>query len=120
MTGHEWPARIAKIRSLLVPIARSQKGPTVINSFDPFRSIVFGAHPFGASRPTSKIRDWRFKTSVDTVNCNYWEAWEEDSKSPEKYHLSRSYLTLYSLEAGKETEVLALHCDPLETSQVKS
>ena len=98
---------------MLEPISRTKKHLT-IDRANVARSVVLGTHD--GSRPGTDYRDWRFSTSVETLQGMYFEQWRPGQEGSLK--LIKAYLSIYKLKSvrsvGFEREILCLHCDPAE------
>lgn len=80
-------------------------------------TIIFAMH--GGSRPRSNYQDWRFPTYLLSYQAGYFEIWNSLDSRQRLWHLSKAYLSIYEVDRSvrKETELLALHCDPDENGR---
>ena len=77
------------------------------------RELLIAVH--SGARPDTSPTDWRFTTITTGVRASYHERWLPSDETKKRYYLERAYLHLYRrLDGARETEILALHCDPNE------
>ena len=101
--------RGSQVRQLLVPLAKAPGGPAwEIRA--PAGAVVIGTHD--GSPPVSRYQDWRFSTRARSLRAMYYEVWAPTGEGA-RHFLTKACLSVYRFERlERETEILALHCDP--------
>lgn len=110
--------RRMKIGRMLKPLHANRLVPCGVTHVRFGHGIVLGAHDGrGKSRD---YRDWHFRSEAKDVWCQYFEVWT-DTDSRSRLSLACAYFTLFLInrENKKFEEVLCIHCDPDDRSDMK-
>jgi hypothetical protein len=119
----EIPARQLSTREqviarLLAPL-RKEHVPCQFYAHKRGGGKVVAAHAGDA--PDSDYRTWSFRTFAPRLRCRYFELWKP-AQGDSVWYLDRAYLTLFKIgdhPTDKEQELVLLHCDPCDDSEIK-
>ena len=106
------------IGRMLKPLRADQLVACGITRDKSGNGIVLAAHSgLGTDRD---YRNWRFRSKAKDVWCQYFEIWI-DAGPQSQLRLFRAYFTLLLIDeaSGRFEEVLCIHCDPDEESDMK-
>lgn len=111
-------SRRSKIARMLRPLRANLSVPCDMTHDKSGNGIVLAAHSGrGAGRD---YRDWRFRSKARDVWCQYFEVWT-DADPQNRLSLTRAYFTLFLInrEQNQLEELLCIHCDPGDQSDMK-
>jgi hypothetical protein len=114
LSANEVRKRDKKVRGSLRPLVNNSSDIFVIPKSQSPTEFVLSA--YGRGFPNAgRFDSLRFPTVTDDFFGMYYETWKRDfDGKKEFYYLYRSYLHLYDVSSGEETEFVLLHCDPNE------
>ena len=72
--------------------------------------VIIAAHD---GKQPAEYEKWSMSTNSSALSAAYHEHWAKDSAS-KKWHLDKSYLTIFVKTRPDPTPVLCVHCDPNE------
>ena len=117
LSADELHNRGSIVMDMLVPLVGTIR-PAYERQTENMTHVYFVAHT--GPRPISSRRDWRFSTFSPHISGGYLERWMPTDERGVTYYLDRSYLHLYRKRESEnaEEELLGLHCDPNEPSDI--
>ena len=114
---HKLKSRGNEIQRILRPISKTKSGPAwYIKRFS--SNFVIGTND--GAPPSSDFRAWRFATTVPLLRAGYYEIWRQFDSG--QFCLEQAYLHIYETNPRIkfEQEILALHCDPNQSTDEKN